>query len=82
VGEVTVVGVAGLGSGSGKMRDFIDDTGIGALVNLADDAGTVWKKFGVTAQEYFVIIDGSGEIVHKGPLTRDDLRARVDQLAG
>jgi peroxiredoxin len=81
-GKVHVVGVAGLGSGDAAMDRFAADTGITGFPNLADDKGEVWKKFGVTTQEYFVIIDKAGAIVHKGPLSSTDLRQRVTALAG
>lgn len=80
-GKVNVVGVAGLGSGDAAMDKFAADTGIAIFPNLADDKGAVWKKFGVTSQEYFVIIDGAGAVVHKGPLSGADLRQRVTTLA-
>lgn len=80
--KVNVVGVAGLGSGKGNMAAFIDDTGISGFPHLADDAGAVWQRFGVTTQEYFVLLDAAGKVVHEGPLTRDDLRSRVAALAG
>ncbi len=81
-GKANVVGVAGLGSGVDKMARFISDTGIGAFPNLADDPGAVWKKFGVAEQEYYVLIDRSGAVVHKGPLTTDDLRTKINALVG
>lgn len=81
-GKAAVVGVAGLGSGEAAMDKFASDTGITGLVNLSDDKGEVWRKFGVTTQEYFVVIDSSGAVVHKGPLTGAELRQRVTQLAG
>jgi thiol-disulfide isomerase/thioredoxin len=81
-GKVHVVGVAGLGSGQAAMAKFVSDTGIGAFAHLSDDQGTVWKKFGVTTQEYFVVIDSAGNVVHKGPLSRDELTARLATVAG
>jgi thiol-disulfide isomerase/thioredoxin len=80
--KVNMVGVAGLGSGKDNMADFVDDTGIDHFPHLADDAGAVWQRFGVTSQEYFVLLDKAGKVVHQGPLTRDDLRSRVSDLAG
>jgi hypothetical protein len=64
------------------MAKFVSDTGIGAFPHLADDQGVVWKKFGVTTQEFFVIIDAAGTVVHQGPLSGDELRSRVATLAG
>jgi peroxiredoxin len=81
-GKVHVVGVAGLGSGDAAMDRFAADAGITGFPNLADDKGEVWKKFGVTTQEYFVIIDKAGTIIHKGPLSGADLRQRATVLAG
>jgi peroxiredoxin len=80
--RVHVVGVAGLNSGSEPMRRFVADQGIGGFVNLADDEGEIWRRFGVTTQEYYVLLDAAGAVVHKGPLTPDALRDRVTALAG
>jgi peroxiredoxin len=79
--RVHTVGVAGLNSGEGAMRKFVADQGIGNLVNLADDDGEVWQRFGVTTQEYYVLLDAAGKVVHKGPLTPEALRDRVTALA-
>jgi peroxiredoxin len=78
--RVNVVGVAGLRSGDNKMREFVRDQGIGGFPNLADDAGEVWRRFSVTTQEYFVLLDRAGNVVHSGPLSADDLRQRVAAL--
>ncbi len=64
------------------MRDFVRDRGISGFVNLADDDGVIWRKFGVTAQEYFVLIDASGAVVYKGLLGTPELRERVSALKG
>ncbi len=81
-GRVHVVGVAGLGSGDAAMRKFATDTGINGFPHLADESAVVWKKFGVTTQEYFVVIGADGHIVHKGQLSGADLRQRATTLAG
>lgn len=81
-GKVAVIGVAGLGSGEDAMRKFATDNGIDGFPNLADDDGTVWKKFGVTTQEFFVVIDAAGTIVHTGTLSAADLKAKAAELAG
>jgi peroxiredoxin/predicted small lipoprotein YifL len=77
-GRAQVVGVAGLGSGTDGMRGFIADHELDGFPHLADDEGEVWVRFGVTVQEYLVILDAAGVIVHEGPLTAQELR---DQLA-
>lgn len=81
-GRIQVVGVAGLGSGEAAMKRFAADTAITGFPHLADDDAVVWKKFAVTTQEYFVLIGANGQIVHKGPLSGADLRARANTLAG
>lgn len=81
-GKVGFVGVAGLGSGDDAMARFVADHSLGGFPHLADDAGAVWRRFGVTEQEFFVVLDATGAVVHKGPLSRDDLRRRVAALAG
>jgi peroxiredoxin len=81
-GKVNFVGVAGLGSGADAMQRFVADHGLGAFPHLADDEGVVWRRFGVTEQEYFVLLDSAGGVVHKGPLSDDELRQRVSSLAG
>jgi thiol-disulfide isomerase/thioredoxin len=81
-GKVSVIGVAGLRSGQDAMRRFVADRGIGGFPNLADDDGVLWRRFGVTTQEYYVILDARGMVVHQGALSTQDLRRRVDALVG
>ncbi|MEH0936497.1 redoxin domain-containing protein [Micromonospora psammae] len=78
--RVNLVGVAGLGSGADAMRRFARDTGIEGFPNLADDDGAVWRRFGVTSQEQYVLLDSAGKVVHSGPLSQDELRRRVAKL--
>ncbi|SBT36898.1 TlpA family protein disulfide reductase [Micromonospora auratinigra] len=79
--RISVVGVAGLGSGPDAMRRFATDTGIAAFPNLADDQGAVWRRFGVTSQEWYVLLDSTGKVVHSGALSQAELRRRVGELA-
>jgi peroxiredoxin len=81
-GRVHVVGVAGLGSSGSGMERFVDRHGLDGFAHLADDAGEVWRRFGVTSQEFFVILDASGEVVHQGPLSPSALREQLHSLAG
>ncbi|WP_018811646.1 TlpA family protein disulfide reductase [Salinispora pacifica] len=78
--RVNVVGVAGLGSGDDAMRRFAQDTGIEGFPQLADDAGEVWQRFEVVSQQYYVLLDSTGKVVHKGSLSQADLRERVAEL--
>lgn len=81
-GRVHVVGVAGLESGDDAMRRFVDQHQLDGFPHLADDEGQVWQKFGVDSQEYFVILDSAGDIVHDGPLSGSGLRDQLATLAG
>lgn len=81
-GSVHVVGVAGLGSGDEAMRDFVDRHGLDDFPQLADDDGQVWQRFGVTTQEYFVILDDSGEVVQRGTLSAQALQAELASVGG
>jgi peroxiredoxin len=76
-GKVNVVGVAGLGSGADGMRSFVASHELTGFPQLADDQGTVWKRFEVPSQHYYVILDASGKVIHRGPLTVDQLKQRV-----
>jgi peroxiredoxin len=79
-GEVNVVGVGGLDD-EAAMRRFIARWKLDGVPHLSDEAGTVWKKFGVTSQSTFVLLDSRGAVVHKGVLTGDDLPGRAAALS-
>lgn len=79
--RVNLIGVAGLGSGTAAMRRFAEETGIAGFPNLADDDGAVWRRFEVTSQEQYVLLDSAGKVVHSGPLSQADLRKRVAELS-
>jgi len=66
-GEVNVVGVAGLDKNA-AMKDFVADTGTDGFPQLADEKGEVWKRFEVTEQSRYVILDKDGETVYEGVL--------------
>jgi len=51
-----------------------------AMTHLADEAGVVWKRFGVTAQSIFVFLDASGQVTFKGRLDADEVPDRVAAL--
>ncbi|NUT35082.1 MAG: redoxin domain-containing protein [Hamadaea sp.] len=80
-GRVQFVGVAGLRSGQQQMARFVADTGVQAFPHLSDDDGVVWKRFGVTTQEYYVMLDKTGKVVHQGAMSADELRDRLATLA-
>ncbi|MBC7274726.1 MAG: redoxin domain-containing protein [Streptomyces sp.] len=81
-GKANVVGVAGLDSND-AMRDFVDQTGTGSFPHLSDEAGEVWKRFEVTEQSRYVILDKDGETVYEGVLPGGEgLSGKVAGLTG
>lgn len=81
-GRVAVVGVGGLSGDLDAMREFVDRGGVGAIPHLADTAGSLYARFGVTQQYDVGVLDESGEVrIVTGPLSEDELRAELDALA-
>jgi thiol-disulfide isomerase/thioredoxin len=79
-GNVAFVGVAGLDT-EAAMKEFVQRTGTGTIVQLSDEKGTVWTKLGVSQQSTFVFMkpDGSTEKA-SGPLGSDELNGLVQKL--
>lgn len=80
-GKATVLGVAGLSDDVGSMRSFVSTTGTQGLTHLSDGAGQVWRKFGVTSQETFVLLGADGSVAYRGALDEDALGRRLAALA-
>ncbi|MEU6082557.1 redoxin family protein [Streptomyces sp. NPDC047108] len=81
-GKVHVVGVAGLDA-TGAMKSFVSSRKVGGFPHVADEQGAVWKKFGITQQSSFVLLDGKGKVVHSGvPAGPGELDDLVAKLAG
>jgi thiol-disulfide isomerase/thioredoxin len=80
-GKIAVVGVAGLDS-TAAMRDFVALPQVDHVVHLADEQGVVWKRFGVTAQSTYVLLDAAGQVVYRGYLDGEELSRRLSALAG
>jgi thiol-disulfide isomerase/thioredoxin len=79
-GRISVVGVAGLDEVA-AMHRFVELTQVDNVTHLADDQGVVWRRFGVTAQSTYVLLDASGTIVHRGYLDEADLDRMLTELA-
>lgn len=77
-GKVSVVGVGGL-DGSDAIRDY--GSQLNAFPQLDDAKGDIWKRFGVTAQSSYVVLDSSGRVQHRGYLDNNALAQRVNELA-
>lgn len=78
-GSVNVVGVAGLDTAA-AMPEFVQLAKVGSMTHVADEAGVLWKQFGVTEQSYFVFLDATGSETFRGKLSSDDIAPRVAQL--
>ncbi|CAL9344646.1 Thiol-disulfide oxidoreductase ResA [Streptomyces sp. enrichment culture] len=66
-GKANVIGVAGLDKRQ-AMQDFVSDTEVGSFPNLSDEAGDIWKKFEITQQSFYVVLDKDGKTVFTGSL--------------
>ena len=42
------------------MREFVDDFGVGGFVQLADESGALWQRFGTAIRSSFLFVDSSG----------------------
>jgi thiol-disulfide isomerase/thioredoxin len=80
-GKVSVVGVAGLGDLKAMQR-FVADLDVAAVPHVNDQAGAVWRKFGITQQSVYVFLDAGGSVVHKGWLDSVAFDERLMALAG
>ncbi|GIE36512.1 thiol:disulfide interchange protein [Actinoplanes italicus] len=74
-----ILGIASLGSAA-EMDDFVADFSLGAMPHLNDKAGKLWKRFGIVQQSWYVMLDGSGKVVHKGYLDDLQLTGKVKEL--
>ncbi|MFG2760917.1 redoxin domain-containing protein [Streptomyces wuyuanensis] len=78
-GEANVVGVAGLDTNA-AMKDFVSDTATDSFPHLSDEKGEVWKRFKVTEQSRYVILDKEGTMVFEGVLPGG--KGLADKVAG
>lgn len=81
-GRAAVVGVAGLDGSVDAMRDFVARTGVAGLVHLADVDGVVWRRFGITAQSTFVVLDRTGAVVARDLPGPEQVREWLPQVTG
>jgi thiol-disulfide isomerase/thioredoxin len=77
--RVSIVGVAGLDKAD-AMPDFIRMTKLEGIQHISDEAGDVWKRFGVREQSVFLFFDAAGEVTFHGKLAADEIPARVAAL--
>jgi thiol-disulfide isomerase/thioredoxin len=73
-----ILGIAGMGTNS-AMHQFVSDLEV-ANVNLDDQAGVLWKRFGITEQSTYVLVDRHGTVVTTGYLDDLQLTDKVTSL--
>ena len=76
-----VLGIAGMG-GNDAMRDFVKDMEIEEVTSLDDEDGAIWRKFRITEQSLYVLLDRQGAVVHTGYLDDLAFKAAVAKLVG
>ena len=79
-GKLNVIGIGSLDSAE-AIAGFAGD--VDDVVHLEDVDGELWKRFGVTEQSSFVLLDADGTVVFEaGYGGTDDLDAQVDDVLG
>ncbi|XVV09525.1 TlpA family protein disulfide reductase [Actinoplanes sp. CA-131856] len=79
-GKINFLGVAGMGDNK-AMHEFVDDFELHAVPHLDDQAGAIWKKFKITQQSLYVVLDRDGKVRKTGYLDDLQLTAEVKSLA-
>jgi thiol-disulfide isomerase/thioredoxin len=79
-GRVDVLGVAGMGP-EADMHRFVTEQQIGNVTSLSDNAGKVWRRFGITQQSLYVLLNAKGQVVTKGFLDDLAIQQAVARLA-
>ena len=76
--ELNVIGVGSLDSAE-AIEAFADD--VDGVTHLEDAEGELWKRFGVTEQSSFVLLDADGSVAFRaGYGGTEELGARVDDV--
>jgi hypothetical protein len=77
---VQFVGMPGRGEAEEHQR-FIDDFGLNGIPHVADPDGSLWRRFGISSQPAWVLIndDGTTEVIPTG-LGHDQIQASVADL--
>ncbi len=76
--DLAVVGIGSLDSGS-AIAGFADD--VQGPTHLSDPDGELWKRFRISEQSSFVVLDAQGrEVLRTGYNDDDELAAAVEKL--
>lgn len=78
--DLAVVGIGSLDS-SEAIAGFADD--VPGVTHLSDEDGAVWKRFGITEQSSFVVLDADGtEVIRTGYSDDDGVAEAVADVTG
>ena len=77
--RLNILGIAGMG-GTEEMHEFVTDLEVGTVPHLDDEAGVIWKKFGITEQSTYVVLDRTGRVMVSSYLDDLQLTSRVKAL--
>ncbi|MEV0899826.1 redoxin family protein [Actinoplanes sp. NPDC049802] len=77
--RLAILGIASLG-GADEMKDFVADFELEGITHLDDPGGKLWKRFGIAQQSWYVMVDRTGKIVHRGYLDDLQLTGKVREL--
>ena len=77
--RLNILGIAGMGNNA-DMHEFVEDLEVGAVPHLDDEPGKLWKKFGITQQSTYVILDRAGKVVASDYLDDLQLTTKVKSL--
>jgi thiol-disulfide isomerase/thioredoxin len=79
--RVGLLGVAGLDKLE-NMQPFVDRTKTGQITHVGDPKGEIWRRFEITQQSTYVLLDASGEVSFTGILSGQELHDKVAALVG
>lgn len=78
-GRLNFLGIAGMGNNK-DMHQFVKDLEVSNVTHLDDQAGKIWKKFKITEQSLYVVLDRAGKVVSTGYLDDLQLTTQVKSL--
>jgi thiol-disulfide isomerase/thioredoxin len=79
--RLAILGVAGMGDNA-AMHSFVTDLKVDAVTSLDDGAGEIWRRFQITEQSSYVLLDRRGTVVHTGYLDDPSFKRAVAELVG
>ncbi|BFU44112.1 TlpA family protein disulfide reductase [Krasilnikovia sp. MM14-A1004] len=77
--RLAVLGIAGMGDNT-AMHRFVADLNVGTVPHLDDGQGVVWRRFGITEQSTYVLLDRTGAVRVSGYLDDLQLTAQIKAL--